>query len=175
MRSGTRKVALVLQPLWFLADLYTRCEARHGAAACGLHRQRPSRTRRRAQLGGLQGPLVRDHRRAATIRTRIPGGANGYRRTVNQRLAARRLWHSLPLLIAPLLFCAGRPVEHPQWKADWNVRVDASADLMSHPCGDFAFDPWADAFLDGCGETQTQAEAECRLRSDWVWERSFGP
>jgi hypothetical protein len=91
---------------------------------------------------------------------------------VNQRSAARRLWHSLPLLIAPLLFCAGRPVEHPQWKADWNVRVDASADLMSHPCGDFAFDPWADAFLDGCGEAQTQAEAECRLRSDWVWERS---
>ncbi|MCP5060333.1 MAG: hypothetical protein GY937_26845 [bacterium] len=64
--------------------------------------------------------------------------------------------------------------EREAWKENWNARVDAHERLREHPCGDFEFDPWADAFLAGCqgGDAPKQAKAVCKRRMDWVWERS---
>ncbi|MBW2244567.1 MAG: hypothetical protein JRH01_21490 [Deltaproteobacteria bacterium] len=64
--------------------------------------------------------------------------------------------------------------EREAWKESWNARIDAHKELRDHPCGDFAFDPWADAFLADCqGEgASMRSEADCKRRTDWVWERS---
>ncbi len=58
-----------------------------------------------------------------------------------------------------------------QWGNEWNARVAASAELMAHPCGDFAFDPWADSFLAAC-PLEVRAGDECDGRARWVRERA---
>jgi hypothetical protein len=58
------------------------------------------------------------------------------------------------------------------WKRDWNDRVDRAVARREHPCGDFAFDPWADGFLSGCAGDPEAMSADCRERFEWVLERS---
>lgn len=76
------------------------------------------------------------------------------------------------VLAEPVEFSA--KVSRIAWTADWNARVDAHLELLDHPCGDYAFDPWADAFLESCqGKPETRpSKLECEVRTDWVWERS---
>ncbi len=56
------------------------------------------------------------------------------------------------------------------WRSDWNARVDANERRRDHPCGDFAFDPWAKSFLDGC--TTSGSGGDCAARWKWVDARS---
>ena len=75
---------------------------------------------------------------------------------------------------ACFLTCAS-PAERAErgaWSRDWNARVDATTELMAHPCGDFAFDPWADAFLAGCSLEAREADGDCGRRAQWVAERA---
>ncbi len=77
-------------------------------------------------------------------------------------------------LAAVWIGCSGFGAHGPeweQWKADWNARVDAAEQLEQNPCGDFEFDPWADAFLKGCDPVDPEPGA-CSDRARWVWERS---
>ncbi|MCP3985589.1 MAG: hypothetical protein GY723_14460 [bacterium] len=83
------------------------------------------------------------------------------------------------ILLALVVVCAMAAGADPEigrdaWAADWNARVDAHARLRDHPCGDYAFDPWADSFLAGCQgeEAGNRSKAECKERNAWVWERS---
>ena len=81
----------------------------------------------------------------------------------------------VPLLAFSLPFVLPACASQPEWSADWNRRVDNVPNFISHPCGDFAFDVWAEEFLEGCGDTRlgTGVEtAECEQREDWVWARS---
>lgn len=75
-------------------------------------------------------------------------------------------------LVGGLLACPASSERRAEWAADWNTRVDDMPDFLSHPCGDFAFDVWADEFLEGCSEPTTGSEQECEERTDWVWARS---
>jgi len=85
-----------------------------------------------------------------------------------RRVLAGYSLRAVPILIATVVGCSATS---PQWKADWNARVDAAADLMDHPCGDFVFDRWADEFLEGCNDRRGQP-SDCRQRSEWVWQRA---
>lgn len=54
--------------------------------------------------------------------------------------------------------------ERAAWKDDWNARIDAHEKRRDHPCGDFAFDPWADAFLAGCEGREGPKQAKAVLQ-----------
>ena len=56
-----------------------------------------------------------------------------------------------------------------RWKADWNVRIDASKSWNDHPCGDFVFDAWAQSFQSEC---ERGSSSVCDRKLDWLWERS---
>ncbi len=86
----------------------------------------------------------------------------------------------IPLLTLVLALPAAAAAEAPldelraAWARDWNIRIDANTVLKQHPCGDYAFDPWAYSFLAACepGGRVAASEAECEARTDWVWARS---
>ena len=80
-----------------------------------------------------------------------------------------------PALACALLVVASACVTQPErerWSSDWNARVDSAGHRNEHPCGDFVFDVWADDFLAACKPPSSAMEAECRRRTEWVWERS---
>lgn len=90
----------------------------------------------------------------------------------------RRWWARAGLLLLLLVTACGSSSKaewRRAWTAQWNTRVDAHQQLLDHPCGDFAFDPWVDAFLAPCEPPTAGSElgaGECKARNDWAWERS---
>ena len=80
----------------------------------------------------------------------------------------------LGLAAAWLAGCAlpGERAHRAEWKREWNARVESNRELLAHPCGDFAFDPWADAFLAACSTEAREGDGECGMRARWVAERS---
>ena len=80
-----------------------------------------------------------------------------------------RLGLALALVALPIAALA-EPGE--SWRDEWNARVDAHERLRDHPCGDFAFEPWARAFLSGCETGMEARAADCDERLDWVTDRA---
>ena len=79
-----------------------------------------------------------------------------------------RVWLALALLAGP----AAAGAQSAEWREDWNARIDAHEQLRDHPCGDFAFEPWAKRFLSGCDLAAETRTADCSARLSWVTERA---